>query len=159
MIHYSLRCGHGHEFDGWFASSAAFERQREGDLLGCPACGSADVSRALMTPALSRNAALAQRTAKSPAEPATPEPATPTPNVALVDERSQKMRALMRSIRETVLEHGADVGRSFPEEARRIHYGDAEPRGIYGQADHDEARELIEEGIAILPLPNPDDTN
>lgn len=169
MIHYRLKCADGHDFDGWFASSAAFDRQREQCLLSCPACGTADVDRALMAPALSRaqrEKPVGQRPA---AEDATQhkedaprqEVMPPTPaNVALDDGRAAELRQALRALKEAVEKHGVDVGRDFPEEARRIHYGEAEPRGIYGQADLEEARDLVEEGIEILPIPVlPDERN
>lgn len=175
MIHYNLRCGQGHAFDGWFASSQAFDTQKERGLLACPQCGSDDVSRALMAPAVvSSRAAETRRAAAAPeaaegsapasgegsAVPATTEPTATPAEVALMDERAQKLRTLIKAMHAAVKEVGVDVGRKFPEEARRIHYGESEARGIYGQADADEARALIEEGIDILPLPSlPDEQN
>lgn len=171
MIHYTLRCSQGHRFDGWFASGAAFDRQSELKLLDCPVCGTADVSRAPMAPAIARGttsspapneAVQAQADAPGPAGPGPeaersgPEPA----NVALLDERHVKLRAMLRAMRDAVVQHGVDVGRSFPDEARRIHYGESAPRGIYGQADQEEAAALLDEGIAILPMPpSVDDQN
>ncbi|UOM36069.1 DUF1178 family protein [Acuticoccus sp. I52.16.1] len=185
MIHYSLRCDDGHRFDGWFASSSAFETQHERGLLACPHCGSVAVQRALMAPAVvaGREPSRSTETAPDPAAPSAPtgggagvaggggtnapaqparsEPAAPSPSsIALMDERAHKLRTLIKAMHAAVKEVGTDVGRSFPEEARRIHYGEAEARGIYGQADAEEARALLEEGIDILPLPNlPDEQN
>lgn len=161
MIHYALKCDGGHAFDGWFASSAAFERQREGGLLECPSCGSGNVDRALMTPALGKAREGRQEPPAPPqAVPAAEKPGPEPKGYMLDDPRAAELRKAFRALREYVETHGVDVGRAFPEEARRIHYGEAEPRGIYGQAAPDEARELIEEGIAILPLPVlPDDRN
>ena len=160
MIHYALQCGRGHGFDGWFASSTAFETQRGNGTLDCPVCGTHDVSRALMAPAVrTRTAAPALDTA-TPAATAD-EGAAATPTHAAVTEADRKaFIEAMRALRKSVVENGTDVGTAFPEEARRIHYGEAEPRDIYGHAEADEARALIDEGIRILPLPTlPEDRN
>jgi hypothetical protein len=171
MIHYALRCDDDHAFDGWFASSDAFDRQQKAGLLCCPVCGSPEVDRALMAPAVAtrrgreRDDATRKTTPPGDATPEPPSPAqpeTPPPgaNVMLRDHHAAELRAALKTLREAVEKHGVNVGRAFPEEARRIHYGEAEPRGIYGQADLEEARELIEEGISILPLPVlPDERN
>lgn len=166
MIHYALQCDHGHAFDGWFASSDAFETQRTGGALDCPVCGSAEISRALMAPAVrtratdaatkdepaGRSNAAAPRTEVSSGAKAT--------HAAVSDTERQQFIEAMRALRDAVVENGTDVGTDFPEEARRIHYGEAEPRGIYGKAGADEARALIEEGIKVLPLPAlPEDHN
>lgn len=159
MMHYALRCAAGHTFDGWFASSDAFERQRKADLLACPHCGSAEVERALMAPAIGGTARGEPAEERAEAPPTGNEGGESRP-VALVDEPSQKLRALLRAMHTMVKESGVDVGRNFPEEARRIHYGETEQRGIYGQANLEEARALVEEGIDILPLPAlPDERN
>ncbi|WP_108659765.1 DUF1178 family protein [Acuticoccus kandeliae] len=158
MIHYTLRCATGHGFDGWFASSDAFEKQQTSGLLSCPVCGSAEVERALMAPAINKGGAEPQAVAAAEAE--FNAPATQAPNVTLNDDRAERLRAALLALRKAVEENGVDVGRDFPEEARKIHYGESEPRGIYGQAEIEEARALIEEGIDILPLPIlPDDRN
>jgi hypothetical protein len=156
MIHYNLKCAEGHAFDGWFASSAAYDRLAAEGAVTCPHCGSASVERALMAPAIAKGGASAVVEA---AEPEFLPPVGDAPNVA-VDERAAKVRAAIRAMRQAVIENGVDVGRRFPEEARRIHYGEAEPRGIYGQAEFEEAKELLDEGIAVLPLPVlPEDRN
>lgn len=158
MIHYALRCDGGHAFDGWFASSAAYDRQREAGAVTCPHCGTAAVDRALMAPAIAKGTA-----GGAAKEPEFLPPAAEGPNAVMdggTDDRAARMRAALRAMRQAVVENGVDVGRSFPEEARRIHYGEAEPRGIYGQAEIAEAKALLEEGIAVLPLPVlPEDRN
>lgn len=174
MIHYSLRCDSGHEFDGWFASSAAFDEQKQAGVLACPMCGSADVGRAMMAPAVHTSPAATgsgESSRETPSEEAEPraEPATPpgdskdvpvaTPLTVPESER-EKFVSAVRALREAVAEHGTDVGSAFPEEARRIHYGEAEPRGIYGKAAPEEAEALLDEGIEILPIPTlPEDRN
>ena len=166
MIHYTLRCDNAHSFDGWFASSQAFDRQKELGLLTCPQCGSAEVARGLMAPAVrsTRRSDAGEAAAAPGVGPGTESEGETAPGtaaeVALVDERAEKLRTLIKAMHAAVKEAGVDVGRRFPEEARRIHYGEAEARGIYGQADPDEARALVEEGIDILPLPTlPDEQN
>ena len=181
MIHYTVRCENGHAFDGWFASSNAFDDQVARGLVTCPSCNSATVERGMMAPAVQSarkadvRAAAAAAEASAPATGNAPTggganagaptakgvPSVPKPaDVALVDERTHKLRALISAMHEAVKANGVDVGTRFAEEARRIHYGEAEARGIYGQADIDEARALIDEGIDILPLPMlPDDQN
>lgn len=163
MIRYALRCANGHDFDGWFASSEAFETQLETGDLACPMCGAEDVARALMAPAV-RTGAPAPASSEEPA--ASPEPAAPaatSPPAPPQTLRSAEHKALIEAVRlfrEKVVEHGTDVGTRFPEEARRIHYGEAEPRGIYGQAKVEEAQALVEEGIDIIALPVlPEDRN
>lgn len=161
MMHYTLRCAQEHRFDGWFGSSASFDRQRDGGLVVCPVCGSTDVDRALMAPALVGTALEANAPSTTPSHDGEPSGAPSSTAaeerasapVALMDEGAAKLRSLIRAVHAAVREHGVDVGRAFPQEARRIHYGEAEPRGIYGEARPEEARELIEEGIAVLPIP------
>ncbi|GAB5377256.1 MAG: DUF1178 family protein [Acuticoccus sp.] len=163
MIRYALRCCNGHDFDGWFASSEAFETQLETGDLACPLCGAEEVARALMAPAVRTGAPAPATSEETPgtSEPAAPASvAPPAPPDALRSAEHKALIEAVRLFREKVVEHGTDVGTSFPEEARRIHYGEAEPRGIYGQAEMDEARALVEEGIDIIALPVlPEDRN
>jgi len=177
VIHYTLQCGRGHSFDGWFKSSDAFEDQSARGILECPLCGTPDVSRALMAPAVRTRGAEVEHVAEAghvveaelPAPPADQTPAEPAPlrgeggpptHAALSKGERERFIKAIRTLRQAVMSEGTDVGANFAEEARRIHYGEAEPRGIYGQADLEEARELVEEGIKILPLPQlPEDRN
>ncbi|MBJ3774080.1 DUF1178 family protein [Acuticoccus mangrovi] len=161
MIHYSVKCAAGHAFDGWFASSAAFERQATEGLLSCPICGSTEVERALMAPSINTGGA---SVANDDAAPEATAPAAKSPpqqqEVALMDPRAEALREAVTAIRKAVMETSVDVGRAFPEEARKMHYGETERRGIYGQADLAEARALVDEGIDVLPLPTlPADSN
>lgn len=139
MIRFSLSCDNDHEFEGWFRSNEDFDGQAARGLVSCPACGSVNVGKALMAPAISS----AQETA----------PAT----LALDPEKREMMKALREMVR-AVKANAEDVGETFPEEARRIHHGEAKARGIYGRASREEARALIEDGIEVAPLPDlPDD--
>ena len=142
MIRFALACGNGHEFEGWFDSSDSFEAQlRAGDVL-CPTCGAADVAKALMHPAV----------ATSRGKESVPLAATAGKNAELV--------TMLRQIREHLTSDADYVGDRFATEARKIHFDEAEPRGIYGEATPAEVRALAEDGIEFHPLPVlPEDHN
>jgi hypothetical protein len=144
MIKYSLRCQKGHEFEGWFSNSAAYDSQSAASQITCPSCGADKVQKALMAP----NVVSSRKRAAAPASaPAVPEP---PPEIA----------AFVRKLREHVLENSEYVGPRFAEEARKIHYEETEARGIYGEASEQEVELLREEGIDCLPLPGvPEDHN
>jgi hypothetical protein len=152
VIRFQLRCGHGHEFEGWFRDNAAFDRQAASGHLTCPDCGDARIDKAIMAPSV-------VRTDREPPAKPSQQVAVPTagggsaPVVAPDAERAAKLRALVQAIKQHVEQNFDDVGERFPEEARKIHYGETEDRGIYGQASHDEVKELLEEGIEVHPLP------
>jgi hypothetical protein len=151
MIRYSLVCEAGHGFESWFPSSASYDAQVERGLVTCPMCGSATVAKALMAPRIART----DRGQKS-ALPAAPAEAS----VPMIAEPERRVRAMLRALREQVVANAEHVGPRFPEEARRIHYGEAEGRSIYGEASPAEARALIEEGIDVAAIPIlPDDRN
>ena len=147
MILYTLRCEAGHEFESWFRDSAGFDAQAAGGLVECPVCGTAKVSRALMTPAVARAPGVKGRAeAPVPAEKPTAPKLTAGPMPAQVVALLQRMRA--------DVEKNCDyVGDDFAEEARRIHHGDAKERGIYGEATDAEAEALSDEGIAVNRIP------
>jgi hypothetical protein len=152
MIHYQLHCGNDHDFDGWFANSAGFEEQQARGLISCPHCGNADVRRALMAPAIGKkgNSSIAVAPVEE-REESVPVPAMP---VAMPEPViSDQMLELIHKVRAEVEKHCDYVGNDFAEEARKIHYGEAEARGIYGETTLDQAQELAEEGIEITPLP------
>jgi hypothetical protein len=160
MIRYALACDNGHEFESWFPSSASYEQQAERGLVECPHCGSAKVGKQLMAPRLGRKGGSPAEPAASPAAENLPVPAPPAQPVALMSEREQAIRAMLKAVREHVTKTADYVGPSFAEEARKMHYGETEHRSIYGEADAAEARALIEEGIEFHPLPlAPDDRN
>ena len=133
MIAYNLICAKEHEFEGWFASSSAFDEQAKSGKLVCPMCNSKKVIKAIMAPALS-SAVGKQKSAPSPAE-------------------MRRMRQFMTGLRKYVEENAENVGEKFPEEARKIHYGEIEERPIYGRATVEEAADMVEEGIDVAPLP------
>ena len=160
MIKYQLICDKSHEFEGWFGDSAAFESQQESGLLTCPVCGSADVRRALMAPNLAspktRKTELAEQQPSAQPEPQ-PQPQAPQQaSAALPPAAARKMQELMsemRALQTKIREECRDVGNDFAEEARKIHYGEVEPEGIYGQATAEEREALDEEGIEIMDMP------
>jgi hypothetical protein len=135
VIRYSLHCVEGHDFEAWFAGSDTFEKQRDKGAILCPACGSKDVDKALMAPAVSTSRKKGGMRV-----------------TANVPEHNEAI-AVLRKLRKHLTENAEYVGPRFPEEARRIHYNEAEKRGIYGEASPEEARSLAEEGIEFHPLP------
>ena len=133
MIRYALTCADGHDFEGWFGDSADFEAQQAKGLLTCPLCASDQVRKQIMAPAVTGARKAADR---SPAM------------------RSMMMEA-MGKVRAHVEENFDYVGDRFAAEARRIHEGAAETRGIYGEASGEEVRSLVEDGVPVAPLPPP----
>ncbi len=147
MIKYALACEQAHEFESWFPSSEAYDEQRRRGLVTCPQCDSPRVEKQIMAP----------RVGRTGRGEAAPSPAESQP-VAVISDRERELRAMLRAFREHVTKNAEDVGDAFPEEARKMHYGEAEHRSIYGQAHPAEAKALLEEGIEVLPLPLvPDD--
>ena len=150
MIVLDLCCSQDHRFEGWFASADAFEEQCARQLVSCPVCGSSTVRRLPSAPYVqTRHAAPADETASGqPAKPAAAPPASgssPRPPAAAVEQVLQMLQHMSRN--------AEDVGERLPEEARRIHYGEAEVRDIRGQASAEDVEELLDEGIMVLPLP------
>jgi hypothetical protein len=160
MIRYALVCDKGHEFESWFADSAAYDRQAKRRLVACPHCGSAKVDKAIMAPRLAGKKAKAPIEAPPAAAPAPAvAPAAPAP-VAMLSPQEREVRAKLKELREHLTKNADNVGGKFPEEARKMHYGEIEHRSIYGEATPDEARRLAEEGIEFHPLPMlPEDKN
>ena len=160
MIKYQLICDKSHEFEGWFGNSATFESQQESGLLTCPVCGSADVRRALMAPNLAspktRKTDLTEQQPSAQPEPQPQPQASQQASAALPPAAARKMQELMsemRALQTKIREECRDVGNDFAEEARKIHYGEVEPEGIYGQATAEEREALDEEGIEIMDMP------
>jgi hypothetical protein len=165
MIRYNLVCAKGHEFESWFANSAAYDKQARRGFLECPSCGSTKVEKALMTPRLARTrksdvAIPAPPEAVAATEPAAtpaPEPAAP---VAMLSPQESELRAKLKELRDHLVANSENVGQKFPEEARKMHYGEKKHRSIYGTASPDDAKALHEEGIEFAPLPVlPDERN
>ncbi|MDX1738996.1 MAG: DUF1178 family protein [Alphaproteobacteria bacterium] len=139
MISFNLKCDNDHEFEGWFKDSKAFEKQQESGLLECGFCGSKDVHKALSTP----NISTSRSQEKSRQE--------------LQTKIYMETRAALGEIRKKVEENCENVGERFAEEARKIHYGEVEEKGIYGNATPEEVKELTEEGVQVATLPWVDD--
>ena len=160
MIRYALICQQGHQFESWFQDSAAYDKQAKRGLVSCPHCGSAKVEKAIMAPRLSSTARTRGKPIKAPetAPETTPAPA-PAP-VAMISPQEQEIRAKLKELRDHLTKNADNVGAKFPEEARKMHYGETEHRSIYGVASPEEAKELSEEGIEFHPLPSlPDERN
>lgn len=132
MIKYRLICAKEHEFDGWFSDMAAYDRQHAEGLLVCPQCNSKKVAKAIMAPAVPKKG-----------------------NQADAPHEAAHMREMMEKLSSHVEENFDYVGGGFAEEARKIHYGEAAERDIYGETSLEEARDLLEEGVPVAPLPGP----
>ncbi len=156
MIRYALSCDKGHGFDSWFQDSGAFDKQARRGLVTCPHCGSAKVEKAIMAPRVSGTRKRGPRNETPPAMPATGDKAP----VAMISPQEQEFRAKLKELREHIVKNADDVGQKFPEEARKMHYGETEHRSIYGVASPEDARELADEGIEFMPVPIlPDERN
>jgi hypothetical protein len=141
VIRFSLSCEHSHEFEGWFRSNEDFDVQRKRSLVECPVCGSHKVEKALMAPAVSTG--------------------RKREKVALaMNEQQRAAMAQIKALTAKIRENADYVGDKFAEEARKIHFGESDPRGIYGEATTEEAKSLVEDGVAFMPIPVlPDDQN
>ena len=135
MIKYALHCVFAHEFEGWFSASADYDDQRARGMIECPFCGSREIAKQIMAPAV--RGTKAQKSA----------PAGPSP------ESQQMMMAAMGEVRRHVEENFDYVGDAFAKEARAIHEGKSELRGIYGEASPTEVKALVEDGVSVAPLP------
>ena len=146
-----LACAQGHEFEGWFTSENDYRAQKASDLISCPMCGDTRITRKLSAPHLNLGRG------KPPAKKSQAENTATRPEADTVAAlpAGQLEAAWLRMVRE-VMTRTEDVGAGFAEEARRIHYGEAKERGIRGQATTQETRELLDEGIAVMPLPLPE---
>lgn len=150
MIRFTLICEHEHEFEAWFASNEDFDHQQSSGWVSCPICESSNVEKTLMIPSIAKSSKEKNIDEDTPTE---------TPSV-LPDDRQRKIINKIRELRNELLDGAENVGDKFPEEARKIHYGESERKGIYGQADSQEVEELLDEGIPVAPLPIlPEDTN
>lgn len=141
MIRFSLSCDKDHAFDGWFRNGEDFDAQKKRGLVSCPVCQSVRVDKALMAPSVSTG--------------------RKRETMALaIGEEQRKALAKLKAMAEEARRNADYVGDKFAEEARKIHFGEVEPRGIYGEATAEEARGLLEDGVDFVPLPTfPDDTN
>lgn len=160
MIRYALNCEHGHVFDSWFQNSAAYDKQTKRKLVACPNCGSVKVEKAIMAPRLGRIDAPALPPPTAMPTPMQPPAAPAKQPLAIMSSQELEVRKKLKELREHITKNADYVGARFPEQARKIHYGEIEHRSIYGEASPDEAQELHDEGIAFHPLPIlPDEFN
>jgi hypothetical protein len=149
MIRYALACDKGHDFESWFADSASYDKQAKRGLVACPHCGSAKVEKAIMAPRL---AAARKRNRVVPAEAPAAAASEKAP-VAMISPQEQELRGKLKELRDHLTKNADHVGTKFPEEARKMHYGETEHRSIYGEASPEDAKALAEEGIEFHPLP------
>ena len=167
MIRYALLCRQDHAFEAWFRDSETFDVQNEAGQVGCPKCGTADVRKALMAPAIRRTPKVIKG-AKVEDGAARDVESTPSDGAvmttekapAVSDEASARLRASLRELHARIRSTAEDVGSAFSDQARRIHDGEEPMRAIYGTATDSEVRSLIEDGVGVLPIPAlPDDRN
>jgi len=147
MIHYQLRCSADHQFDGWFRDSAAFDAQAQRGLVSCPACGDTTVNRALMAPKIGKGRAVVDPSG-APDKPV-PDSLPEKTGIAMPDH----VRAALQRLRADVERNCDYVGPGFAEEARRIHRGEGDKRGIYGESTPEQAEALADEGIEVARIP------
>ena len=156
MIRYALVCEKGHDFESWFQDSAAYDKQAKRGLVACPHCGSAKVKKTIMAPRIS-----GAKKRPAPAEP--PAAASGAPEkapVAMLSPQEKEVRTKLKELRDHLVKNAENVGGKFPDEARKMHYGEIEHRSIYGEASPQEAKELADEGVEFHPLPVlPDERN
>ena len=144
MIKYQLHCDDGHDFEGWFPSSDAFEKQKKRGFVACAICGINKVDRAIMAPAVAR-------TDKVPAD--LPAEFMNDVSSSLISDEERELRQRLAELRAEMIKDAKDVGEDFAEEARKIHFGESDVKQIYGRTTLADARELLDEGIGVLPLP------
>jgi hypothetical protein len=162
MIRYTLRCDHDHTFESWFQDSAAYDSQAQRKLVSCPVCDSVKVEKAIMAPRIvSKKGRERAEPVPAPASPPAAEaPAPATGATPLLMAQERELRAKIKELRDHIVKNADNVGEKFPNEARKMHYGEIEHRPIYGEASPEEAKSLIDEGVEVSPLPVlPDDRN
>ena len=164
MIRYALRCERDHTFESWFQTSSAFEQQVKRKLVSCPVCNSVKVEKAIMAPQIVSKKGRREADAPSPQPQPQPQPAAdPAPaqgSTPLLMAQERELRVKLKELRDHIVKNADNVGEQFPNEARKMHYGEIEHRPIYGEASPEEARALIDEGIEFHPLPVlPDEQN
>ncbi|MBN34937.1 MAG: hypothetical protein CMM46_09205 [Rhodospirillaceae bacterium] len=153
MIVFDVKCGNDHAFEGWFADNATFQVQAEAGQIACPVCGDTSIEKTLMAP----NVSTTKSSAKGVSTPAAEVPAAPSGDSVMLahqKERAGQIMAMMRAVRDHVEQNFDNVGTKFADEAKKIHYGEAEKRNIYGQATKEQAQELVDDGIEFGQLPD-----
>lgn len=143
MIQYALKCQEGHQFDSWFQNADAFDKLRQAGMVTCAVCGSSKVEKAIMAPRVRPARSAVSQTSAVAEQP------NPTP----LSEPASAAEQALAELKKQVEENSDYVGTKFAEEARAIHTGDAPERAIYGEANAEEAKSLIEDGVPVAPLP------
>ena len=178
MIKYSLRCERNHAFESWFQDSASFDKQAKRGLVSCPVCDSVKVEKSIMAPQIPRKGRTAEQRAgeekmqravarqkKAENAPATSvdtvsAPVTTPPAEPLLMAQEKELLSKLKELRDHIKANADNVGEQFPEQARKMHYGEIEHRPIYGDASPSEAKALLEEGVEVMPMPVlPEDRN
>jgi hypothetical protein len=158
MIRYTLACRKGHSFESWFQNSTTYDKQAKRGLVSCPVCGDTKVEKAIMSPKLSGTRKRGKAVAPAEAPVAASNDAKAP--VAMMSPQEREFRTKLKELREHLTKNADYVGQKFPEEARKMHYGEIDHRSIYGEASPQEAKDLHEEGIEFHPLPVlPDERN
>jgi hypothetical protein len=172
MIRYSLQCERGHAFESWFQDSASYDKQAKRGLVSCPICNSVKVEKSIMAPQIARKGRTAEQRAgeetairatarrkKATAETTALPAAAPSPEPLLMAQEKELLSKL-KELRDHIKANADNVGEQFPEQARKMHYGEIEHRPIYGDASPTEAKALIDEGVEVMPMPVlPEDRN
>jgi len=161
MIRYALVCAKGHDFESWFQNSSAYDKQAKRGLINCPVCGDSKVDKAIMAPRLAGARKRGDVAAPAPVAEAPAPPADDVKSpVAIVSPQEREFRAKLKELRDHLTKNADYVGQKFPEEARKMHYGEIDHRSIYGEASPQDAKDLHDEGIEFHPLPVlPDERN
>jgi len=154
----NLQCAHQHDFEGWFGSEDDFQSQLARGLVECPLCGDRQITKQLSAPRLNLSTSRGEREVAAPKAEVAAQPAAPTATAAqdVTSMSPAQVQAAWLQAVHHVMANTEDVGSRFAEEARKMHYGESEERGIRGQATPAQTRDLLEEGISVLPLPIPD---
>jgi hypothetical protein len=152
----NLQCAHQHDFEGWFGSEDDFQSQLTRGLVECPLCGDRQITKQLSAPRLNLSTSRGEREVSTPSTALSSPTVAQTPAQEVTSLSPAQVQAAWLQAVQHVMAHTEDVGQRFAEEARRMHYGESEERGIRGQATPEQTRDLLEEGISVMPLPIPD---
>lgn len=156
MIQYTLKCAEGHAFDSWFQSASAYDKLAAAGMVSCAVCGGGKVEKAIMAPRVRPGReAVSSVGEPEPVPPLAPAPApkAPAPKAPALSQPSGEVEQALAELKKKVEENSDYVGKEFVSEARKMHLGDAPERSIHGEANLEEAKELAEEGIPVMPLP------
>jgi hypothetical protein len=160
MIRYALVCAKGHAFESWFQNSAAYDKQVKRALVSCPVCDDTKIEKAIMAPRLSGANKREKGPRRGPVPVAAQAAVEDKAPVAMISPQEHEFRKKLKELRAHLTRNADYVGQKFPEEARKMHYGEIDHRSIYGEASPQEAKDLHDEGVEFHPLPVlPDERN